>query len=138
MRIGELGEQAEVSTKTIRYYESIGLLDEPRRTASGYRDYDDGAVERLRFVRDAQATGLTLAEIASVIELKGSGERSCAHTAALLERHLVDLDHQIARLTEARTTLQGLAQRARSLDPAACGDPNRCQVIEATNGTPLA
>jgi DNA-binding transcriptional MerR regulator len=129
MRIGELGEQTNVSTKTIRYYESIGLIDEPARTASGYRDYGDDALERLRFVRDAQATGLSLAEIASVLELKGAGQRSCAHTAALLERHLLDLDRQIDQLHQARATLRQLADRARSLDPGTCTDPNRCQVI---------
>ena len=59
VRIGELGREAGVSAKTIRYYESVGLLDEPARTESGYRDYDDDAVERLRFVRDAQATGVS-------------------------------------------------------------------------------
>jgi DNA-binding transcriptional MerR regulator len=105
------------------------LLDEPARTASGYRDYGDDALERLRFVRDAQATGLSLAEIASVLELKGSGQRSCAHTADLLDRHLVELDRQIDKLLEARTTLRQLAERARSLDPGSCTDPNRCQVI---------
>ena len=129
MRIGELGQRAGVSAKTIRYYESVGLLEEPERTESGYRDYDDGAVERLRFVRDAQATGLTLAEIVSVLELKEAGKRSCAHTTALLERHLTEIDAQLARLTEARASLQLLADRARSLDPASCTDPNRCQVI---------
>jgi len=132
MRIGELGDQAGVSTKTIRYYESLGLLAEPARTASGYRDYEVGAVERLRFVRDAQATGLTLAEISSVLELKSTGERSCTHTTDLLDRHLSDLDEQIERLMQARKTLTQLAQRAQSLDPAACTDPNRCQVITAT------
>ena len=137
MRIGELGERAEVSAKTIRYYESLGLLDEPARTPAGYRDYDDAALERLRFVRDAQATGLSLAEIASVLELKSAGQRSCAHTADLLERHLVDLDRQIEQLVEARRTLRQLADRARSLDPSACTDPNRCQVIApAVGGQP--
>jgi MerR family copper efflux transcriptional regulator len=134
MRIGELGHRTDVATKTIRYYESLGLLDAPARTSSGYRDYGESAVERLRFVRDAQATGLTLSEIASVLELKGSGQRSCAHTAALLDRHLADIDIQIERLKAARSTLVQLADRARSLDPASCTDPNRCQVIAATTG----
>lgn len=129
MRIGELGEQAEVSAKTIRYYESLGLLEEPTRTSSGYRDYEPDALERLRFIRDAQATGLSLAEIASVLELKGAGQVSCAHTTDLLERHLVDLDRQIDQLIEARDSLRHLAERARSLDPGGCTDPNRCQVI---------
>lgn len=130
MRIGELASRGAVSTKTIRYYESIGLLEEPPRTPGGYRSYGDDAVERLRFVRDAQASGLTLAEIASVLELKASGARSCAHTTTLLERHLADLDEQIERLREARAELRALAQRARGLDPSACTDPNRCQVID--------
>lgn len=130
MKIGELADQAAVSTKTIRYYESIGLLPEPARTASGYRDYDGEATERLRFIRDAQATGLTLAEIQSVLELKDAGRNSCAHTRSLLERHLADLDAQIARLVDARAELVQLADRAGALDPSSCTDPNRCQVIE--------
>lgn len=131
MRIGELAESGGVSTKTIRYYESIGLLEEPDRTGSGYRDYGSAAVERLHFIRDAQATGLTLAEIASVLELKSSGQRSCGHTTSLLERHLEQLDEQIERLQTARVTLAELATRAKALDPATCTDPNRCQVIGA-------
>ncbi len=129
VKIGEFGHRAGVSSKTIRYYESIGLLDEPIRTPAGYRDYDEGAVERLQFIRSAQATGLSLAEIASVLELKEAGQRSCAHTTALLERHLVELDAQIARLRKARAGLQELADRARDLDPTTCTDRNRCQVI---------
>lgn len=129
MKIGALAREAEVSTKTIRYYESIGLLADPDRSPSGYRQYGDEAVERLRFVRDAQATGLSLAEIASVLELKDAGSTSCAHTRALLDRHVNELDQQIERLQQARAELVTLAERARSLDPSACTDPNRCQVI---------
>ncbi len=129
MKIGQLADRCGVSTKTIRYYEDIGLLAEPARTSSGYRNYSDDAVERLRFVRDAQATGLTLAEIASVLELKGSGERSCGHTMALIDEHLASIDRQIEQLAAARAQLADLADRGRTLDPAACTDPNRCQVI---------
>lgn len=129
MKIGELADEADVTTKTIRYYESIGLLAEPGRTPSGYRDYDAAAAERLRFIRDAQATGLSLAEIQSVLELKDAGANSCSHTRSLLERHLADLDGQIERLVAARTELVELASRAGGLDPSACTDPNRCQVI---------
>ncbi|MXY03485.1 MAG: heavy metal-responsive transcriptional regulator [Acidimicrobiales bacterium] len=132
MRIGELGDRCGVSTKTIRYYESIGLLDEPERTASGYRSYDADAVGRLRFIRDAQATGLTLAEISSVLELKSTGERSCAHTTALIEAHVDAIDAQISQLRSARTELATLLERANGLDPASCTDPNRCQVINRT------
>ena len=76
MRIGEIAEQAGVTTKTIRYYESVGLIPEPGRTSSGYRDYGLDAVERLRFIRDAQQSGLSLTESASLVELKSAGESS--------------------------------------------------------------
>ena len=132
MRIGELADRTGISTKTARYYESIGLLPEPLRTPSGYRDYDDSAVDRVRFVRDAQATGLTLSEIASVLELKDAGSTSCRHTSELLDRHLADIDEQIERLQAARAELATMAHRAATLDPAACTDPNRCQVIGAS------
>ncbi len=112
MKIGELGSQCGVTAKTIRYYESIGLFEEPDRTASGYRDYGAPAVERLRFIRDAQATGLTLAEIASVLELKSAGQRSCAHTTALIEGHVAAIDAQIEQLNAARRELSRLASRA--------------------------
>lgn len=129
MKIGELADACGVTAKTVRYYESIGLFEEPGRTSSGYRDYRDDAVERLQFIRDAQATGLTLSEIASVLELKMAGKGSCAHTSALIEGHLTAIDAQIEQLTAARRELAALADRATSLDPAACTDPNRCQVI---------
>lgn len=129
MKIGDLGERCGVSAKTIRYYESIGLIDDPDRTSSGYREYGDDAVERLRFIRDAQATGLSLAEISSVLELKGAGKRSCSHTMALIEGHVDAIDVQISQLQAARGELVDLAKRAKSLDSADCTDPNRCQVI---------
>jgi len=131
MRIGELADEGGVTAKTVRYYESIGVMPEPGRTSSGYRDYGREAVERLRFIRDAQATGLKLAEIQSVLELKDAGSRSCEHTQALLNAHLADLDQQIERLVDARHQLVRLAERGAALDPAGCTDPNRCQVIDA-------
>ena len=131
MRIGELAEAAGVTTKTLRFYESRGLLPVPTRTASGYRDYGEDAPERLAFIREAQLAGLTLAEIASVVELKDAGAGTCEHTAELLQRHLVDLDHRIEALTETRRRLRELAERAERLDPIDCTDPHRCQVITA-------
>src|SRR5216683_3246519 len=57
MRIGEIGERAGLSTKALRYYERVGLIEEPTRTASGYRDYDQSVLDRLRFIRSARAAG---------------------------------------------------------------------------------
>ena len=129
MRIGELGDAVGLTTKTIRYYESIGLLAAPERTASGYRDYGTDVVERLDFVKQAQASGLTLAEIASVLDIKDAGGQSCEHTRALLLRHLERLDEQIEAMERQRRELAALAKRAGSLDPSTCTDTNRCQVI---------
>ncbi len=129
MKIGELADQCGVSTKTIRYYESIGLVAVPHREANGYRRYDSGAVERLDFIRSAQSTGLTLTEIGSILELKDTGQRSCEHTRDLLARHLEDLDQQIDHLNRTKDQLQRMADRASALDPGSCTDPNRCQVI---------
>ena len=130
MRIGELADATKVSTKTVRYYESIGLMPEPGRTPAGYRDYAPDSHERLRFIRDSQATGLTLTEIQSILELKDSGERTCHHTQTLLDEHIADIGAQIRRLQDTRRQLLDLADRAASLDPTTCTDPNRCQVID--------
>lgn len=129
MRIGEIGAATGVTTKALRFYESIGLLPEPSRTGSGYRDYPAETIERIRFIREAQAAGLTLAEVTSVLELKDTGSRSCEHTLALVERHLNEIDERIAALHETRSRLADLAARAQGLDPVECTDPHRCQVI---------
>ncbi|MGF1598382.1 MAG: MerR family transcriptional regulator [Acidimicrobiales bacterium] len=79
MRIGELADTIGVNTQTVQYYESVGLMHEPGRTSSGYRDYGPDALERLQFIRDAQASGLTLTEIRSILELKDAGHGTCDH-----------------------------------------------------------
>lgn len=131
MRIGELAHKAGVTAKTIRYYESIGLMPDPGRTASGYRVYDQGALERLQFVRDAQAAGLSLKDSRTILDMKAAGHGTCEHTQALLDQHLVDIDAQIASLEAARKELLNLSAQAEGLDPAACTDPHRCQVLGA-------
>lgn len=134
MKIGELAAQAGVSAKTIRYYEGIGLLRPPGRTSSNYRDYGDAAVERLRFIRDSQVAGLTLAEVGSILDMKDAGQSTCAHTRELVHRHLDEIDHQIEALKAARMEMAALAERADAMDPGECLDPQRCQVIVAQEG----
>jgi len=132
MRIGELAEAVGLTTKTIRYYESIGLIPEPGRNSSGYRHYHADAIERLQFIQQAQASGMTLAEIGSILEIKDAGGQSCEHTQQLLGRHLDSLDAQIKAMNKQRSELRQLAQRAERLDPSTCTDANRCQVITGT------
>ena len=129
MRIGELADRTGTTAKTVRYYESIGLLAEPRRLSSGYREYDDEAEERLRFIRECQSSGLSLAEIRSILELKDAGSASCGHTTEVIRRHLVEVDRQIELLQRSRDELVSMVERAETLDPADCTDPNRCQVL---------
>jgi DNA-binding transcriptional MerR regulator len=130
MRIGALANMSGLNAQTIRYYESLDLLPEPERTPAGYRDYTAAAAERLRFIRDAQACGLSLDEVQTLLAMKDAGQATCEHTLAFLERHIADIDAQIHRLRAARAEMLQLAERARELDPATCTDPHRCQVID--------
>ena len=138
MKIGELARQAGVSTKTIRYYEDIGLGPRPDRAANGYREYQPTAVAWLRFIRDAQASGLTLTEIGSILELREEGESTCRHVVDLLEQHLHDLVEQIATLQATRVQLESLTDRARHLDPSTCTDEVRCQTIAESTDLKVA
>ena len=129
MRIGELADRAGVTTKTIRFYEGIGVLPEPGRTSSGYRAYDDSALRRLEFVRAAQAAGLSLAEINGVLDVRDRGMPPCMHVSELVDAKLEDIDVRIDALRQTKATLEELAERARVLDPAECGSEDICHII---------
>lgn len=129
MRIGELAARAGVTTKALRFYEQAGVIPEPSRTPSGYRDYDDGALARLRFVKAAQSAGLTLAEIVQVVLVREAQGPPCAHVVAVLDRHAAELDARIADLTTARADVERLRTRAAELDPEACTSEGVCHVI---------
>lgn len=135
MNIGELGRLTGVSTKAIRYYEEIGVLKEPERSPNGYRTYELDTVDRLRFVKDAQLTGLSLAEITTILDQRGKGESTCEHVMSLLDHHLHELDSRIEALEKTRSRLVNIADRARKLDPSDCLDPNRCQTITSQDPT---
>jgi len=138
MRIGELADRTGLTTKTIRYYEDIGILPEPERMANGYRTYSPTSVERLSFVKDAQAAGLSLAEIGMVLDMRDHGESTCDHVVTLLETRLEDIDRQMEDLQRAWTKLTALTHRAKALDPTTCRDPNRCQTIVPATATDMA
>jgi DNA-binding transcriptional MerR regulator len=121
-----------VTAKTIRYYEHIGLLEPPARTPAGYRDYEPAALDRLAFIRAAQAIGLTLGEIRSIIALRDEGQTPCGHVLDLLRRRADELDRRIAELRSLRGELRRLVDRAEGLDAADC-DPGRvCHLIGTT------
>ncbi len=102
MRIGEVAAAVGVNPKTIRYYEDIGLLPDPGRTPSGYRDYTEEDRARLVFVKTARRLGLCLAEVAEILALRERGERPCDYVLGVLERQLGDVDRRIEELEKLR------------------------------------
>ena len=129
MRIGELAERAGISAKAIRYYEQIGIMTPPERSASGYRAFDEAALGRLGFVRAAQALGLTLVEIRQIIAFRDNGQAPCAHVTDLVQRHAADLEARIRELQQLRGELRQLAERAATLDPEHCPPERVCHII---------
>ena len=129
MLIGDLATQAGLSAKAIRFYEQAGLLPQPPRTSGGYRDYPLGAVDRLAFIRHAQAAGFTLADIRSVLTIRDSGQAPCQHVSVLIDEHLAQVERRIAELTRARDALKDLQRRAAVTDPADCAESEICIIL---------
>lgn len=129
MKIGQLASATGVSAKAIRYYEEIGVLPEPAREDNGYRNYEPAVAERISFIQDAQSAGLSLLEIQMILELRDGGQPTCAHVISSLETHRRDVDRQMEDLRRTRSRIDDILDRARSLDPSTCDDPNRCQTI---------
>lgn len=120
MKIGELAEETGVPTKTIRFWESEGLLPEPDRTPSGYRNYTPDAASRLGFIRHAQTAGFTLRQIGQILDISDGGAPPCEHVAGAVSARLAEIDARIVELQATRTRLQHLARRSKTQDPAAC------------------
>ncbi len=129
MRIGEAAAAAGVPTQTIRFYERRGLLPQPRRGTNGYREYDTSVLTRLAFIRSGQAAGLTLVEVASILDLRREGAVPCAHVHSLLETKLDDIRSRRRELAALEEELEGLISRSDRLDPADCTDVQICHII---------
>ena len=127
MRIGEAAGQAGVTAKTVRFWEDQHLLPPPARTAAGYRDYDTAIVERLAFIRHAQAAGLTLEHIRQVLDIRDDGQPPCVHVTGLITQRLGEMEARLAELTRTRDQLVVLAARAAAQDPADC--QGYCSII---------
>lgn len=130
--IHELAAQAGVPTKTIRYYESIKLLPRPLRARNNYRVYSETTIERLRFIVGARRLGFHLDEIAALLSARDKGKLLCGQTLDSLERHLQDIDKQIADLLETRAVLLELRARGEEIGRhARCDDKCVCYHITA-------
>lgn len=136
MHIGEVARRAGVSVKTIRYYERIGVLNEPRRLASGYRDYDDDVINRLGFIRASQASGLRLGEIRGIVAFRDRAESPCTHVHELLIRRVEEIDRQIEGLRHAREVVNQLVTRAEGLRARDCTPSAICHLIPSDLESP--
>ncbi|MGI9018528.1 MAG: heavy metal-responsive transcriptional regulator [Euzebya sp.] len=127
MRIGQLADRFGVNPKTIRYYESIGLMPDPDRSPSGYRLYDNGDAERLGFIRTAQRLGLSLDDILGILAIRARDEPPCRHVVELLQVHVTELDARIQEMRVLRDNLTATISRADDLRDR---DGRFCSVIE--------
>lgn len=127
LRIGELADRSGVPAKTIRFWEAERLLPAAERTATGYRTYEPPIVERLAFIRQAQAAGFRLDQIRRVLDVGDAGEPPCEHVAQLIEDRLREVEARLAELETARAHLRTLAARAAAQDPAACS--GHCSIL---------
>ena len=122
MRVGEVADRAGVNVETLRYYERRGLLPEPERTPSGHRRYDEDTVRFLRAIKEAQAVGFTLAEIAEYLR---AARRSAAPSEELRIRAAAKIDQIDARIAGLRRMREELARvvgcACDSLDHCTCG-----------------
>ena len=115
--IGELSRLVGVSTQTIRYYERLGLLDPPQRTASRYRLYSEIDQERLQFIQKAKRFGLSLNEIGQLIAIRAEGVPPCADLKKMVEQHLDELDQHIQEMVNLRQQLVNRYQRITAVLP---------------------
>jgi DNA-binding transcriptional MerR regulator len=99
LKVGRIAKAAGVGVQTLHYYERLGLLPKPRRSEANYRLYSVEAVRRVRFIKKAQAIGLTLEETKQILDLKGRGRAPCHRVVELGRKHLHEIE---ARLTQLR------------------------------------
>ena len=107
MKIHELSKQSGIHLETIRYYEKMGLMPEPKRLANGYRDYDEASLKQLKFIKACRALDFSLAEIKFFNEMKMQQSQHC-EVDSMLAKHLVSVEEKIAELTEIKHFLQSL------------------------------
>ena len=129
MRIGQLAKRAGITTDTIRYYEREGLLPPAARTVSGYRDYDAGVLDDLRFIKKAQASGLKLSDVREVIQIAKGGREPCDHVRATVTARLAEVEERLRELRSLRSTLKSTLTRLDRAPAPKAGC--RCAVIES-------
>lgn len=137
LKIGELAQRLGLNVRTLRHYESIGLLPAPPRTEGGYRLYTEEDERRLRLVLQAKHMGLSLEEIGRILELRRHGS-ACSYVRQTVSRHVEEIDKQLADLRSLRAVLLDIM--ARGAEDEKTSDEPVCALIEgealisSTNG----
>lgn len=137
MQIGELARQAGVEVETVRYYEKEGLLPEPVRSSSGYRQYAPQHLDTLRFIRHCRSLDMSLAEIRTLDAITRQPAMSCEGVNRLIDEHLLKVEQQMRALTALKGQLQALRESCSSdRDSADCGILR--SLLGAAHGEPCA
>ncbi len=126
LTIGQLAKQAGVGVETVRFYERKALLDRPPRTASGYRQYSQDVVRRIRFIRLAKELGFSLKEVAELLSLRVDPETTCAEVKAQAEDKIADIDAKLHDLQRMKETLVRLVTTCSGRGPI-----SQCPILDA-------
>lgn len=130
--IGEIARRANISVETVRYYERKGLLKEPQRKASGYRQYDDETIRILQFILRAKEFGFTLREIQNLLSVWFDPAATRTDVRQRAKEKVDEIDGKIAVLQQMRHALQSLVDKCHGHGPA-----TGCPIFEAFQGIDL-
>ncbi len=130
LSIGALAKATATKIETIRYYERIGLLPRPERTAGNYRSYDTEDLARLSFARRSRDLGFPLSVVRDLLRLADEKKRDCAEVDTIAREHLAEVEHKLADLTALRRELKGL------IDQCGHGTIATCRIIESLSPRP--
>jgi MerR family mercuric resistance operon transcriptional regulator len=126
LTIGQVARRAEVGIETVRFYERQGLLSEPARKASGYRQYTEDVVARLRFIRRAKELGFTLKEIGELLALRVNPNTTCAEVKKQAQAKLADIEAKIQTLLRMKEALVRVTEQCRGRGPV-----SSCPILNA-------
>jgi len=131
LKIGAVAKAAGVGVQTLHYYERLRLLPKPQRSAANYRLYSADAIRRVRFIKKAQSSGMTLEETKKILELKARGRPPCHKVAELGERHLREVNSRLAQVRAFHRTLAKSVAKWRKADrPGRACAGEFCDLIE--------
>lgn len=129
LTIGQIARLAGVGVETVRFYERQGLIDEPARRASGYRQYGEEIEDRLRFIREAKELGFTLNEIRELLSLKLASSSSCAEVKERAEVKLAEIEEKMRKLRRMKRSLLKLVSSCSGE-----GSISECPILESLDG----